>query len=73
MDIRLPKPVHVGDTITAESRVVSKRDTKSRPAEGILGVDTWATDTAGERVLSYRRNLLVYRRAAPTPYAAAGY
>lgn len=73
LDIRLPKPVHVGDTITAESRVVSKRDTKSRPAEGILGVETWATNAAGQQVLSYRRNLLVYRRDAPTPYAAAGY
>ena len=73
LEIRLPNPVHVGDTITAESRVVSKRDTKSRPAEGVLGVETWAADTEGRQVLSYRRNLLLYRRDAPTPYAAAGY
>lgn len=73
LDVRLARPVHVGETIAAESRVVSKRDTASRPAEGILGVETRAFDTAGREVLSYRRNLLVYRRAAPTPYAAAGY
>lgn len=73
LDIRLESPVHVGDTIMAESRVLSKRDSKSRPAEGILGVETRAMDTAGRPVLSYRRNLLVYRRSAPTPYAASGY
>jgi len=73
LDIRLPAPVHVGDTVVAESRILSKRDTKSRPGEGILGVETWVTNMQGERVLSYRRNLLVYRRDAPTPYAAAGY
>lgn len=73
LDIRLAGAVHVGDTITAESRVLSKRDTKSRPGEGVLGVETRAFDTTGREVLSYRRNLLVYRRDAPTPYAAAGY
>jgi itaconyl-CoA hydratase len=72
-DIALPHPVFVGDTVVAESRVIGKRDTRSRPNEGILTVETWADNLAGQRVVSYRRNLLVYRRDAPTPYAAAGY
>jgi itaconyl-CoA hydratase len=72
-DIALPHPVFVGDTVVAESRVIGKRDTKSRPNEGILTVETWADNLQGQRVVSYRRNLLVYRRDAPTPYAAAGY
>lgn len=72
-DIVLPKPVHVGDTVTAESTVLESRGTKSRPGEGILVVETRAHDQHGDAVVSYRRNLLVYRRAAETPYAAAGY
>lgn len=65
--------VHAGDTVTAESTIIEKRDSKSRPHEGILTVDTRATNQQGDPVCSYRRNLLVYRRDAPTPYAAAGY
>jgi itaconyl-CoA hydratase len=65
--------VHAGDTVQAESRVLGKRDSKSRPHEGILSVETRARDMQGRIVVSYRRDLLVYRRDAPTPYAAAGY
>ena len=46
---------------------------RSRPNEGILTVDTLATNQRGETVLAYRRRLLVYRRDADTPYARAGY
>jgi itaconyl-CoA hydratase len=72
-DIALPNPVFVGDTMVAESRVIGKRDSKSRPNEGILTVETWADNLLGQRVVSYRRNLLAYRLDATTPYAAAGY
>lgn len=72
-DIRLPAPVYAGDTAEAESTIVDKRESKSRPNEGILTVDTRARNQRGELVLSYRRNLLVYKRNAETPYGAAGY
>ena len=73
-DVRLPVPVHAGDTTEAESTIVDKRESKSRPSEGILTVDTRAYNQRRELVLSYRRNLLVYKRAATdTPYAKAGY
>ncbi|MEO7404005.1 MAG: MaoC family dehydratase, partial [Burkholderiales bacterium] len=65
--------VHAGDTVTAASTIIEKRDSKSRPNEGILTVDTRATNQHGDVVCSYRRNLLVYRRDAQTPYAQAGY
>lgn len=71
-DVRLA-PVFAGDTLRAESTVLESRESKSRPAEGILLVETRATNQRGEEVVFFRRNLLVYRRAAPTPYAAAGY
>ncbi len=72
-DIKLPTPVYAGDTTEAESTIVDKRESKSRPNEGILTVDTRAYNQRRELVLSYRRNLLVYKRAAETPYAKAGY
>lgn len=72
-DVRLPAPVHAGDTIEAESTIVDKRASKSRPDEGILTVDTRAYNQRRELVLAYRRNLLVYRRDAAAPYGAAGY
>lgn len=72
-DIALPRPVRVGDTIEAESTILEARESRSRPQEGIVSVRTRARNQHGEEVLSYRRNLLIYRRLAPTPYADAGY
>ncbi len=72
-DIQLPIPVFEGDTLEAESTIVEKRESKSRPNEGILTVDTRAYNQQREQVLSYRRRLLVYKRDADTPYAKAGY
>ena len=72
-NIELPTRIYAGDTIEVESTIVEKRDSKSRPNEGILTVDTRAYDQRRELALSYRRNLLVYRRTAETPYERAGY
>ena len=72
-DIKFGTPVHAGDTIRAESTIVGKRESKSRPNEGILTADTRAYNQHGEVVIGYRRNLLVYKRDAQTPYKAAGY
>jgi itaconyl-CoA hydratase len=65
--------VFVGDTIEVESTILEIRESRSRPQEGIVSAATRARNQHGEEVLSYRRNLLVYRRAAETPYRAAGY
>jgi itaconyl-CoA hydratase len=72
-DIVLPNPVFVGDTIEVESTILETRESRSRPQEGIVSAATRARNQRGEEVLSYRRNLLVYRRAAETPYRQAGY
>src|SRR5580692_9111233 len=39
-DIRLTAPVFVGDTLYAESKVLSKRESESRPTQGIVTVRT---------------------------------
>ncbi len=54
-DIKLPTPVYAGDTTESESTIVDKRESKSRPHEGILTVDTRAHNQRGELVLSYRQ------------------
>lgn len=72
-DIELPRPVHAGDTIEVRSRILETRLSRSRPNEGIASVTTEARNQHDETVLRYRRNLLVYRCDADTPYARAGY
>ena len=72
-DIEFQTRAMVGDTLESESTIVDKRESKSRPNEGILTVDTRCYNQRQEQVLAYRRNLLVYKRNADTPYASAGY
>ena len=72
-DVDLPQPVFAGDTIYAASTILDTRPSKSRPNEGVIGVETRAFNQHDQRVLSYKRTLLVYKRDADTPYAAAGY
>ena len=38
--VRLSGPVFVGDTLYAESKVLSKRESNSRPNQGIVSVET---------------------------------
>lgn len=61
-DIRLPKPVFIGDTLTAESEVLSKRESKSRPDQGIVGIRTRGFNQRGEMVCEFDRTMLVMRR-----------
>ena len=72
-DVELHRDVQAGDTVRSQSTVLEKRLSKSRPNEGILTVRTEAMDQSDRLVLSYVRNLLVYQKVAPSPYAAAGY
>jgi itaconyl-CoA hydratase len=72
-DVELHRDVKAGDTVRSQSTVLEKRLSKSRPNEGILTVRTEAMDQSERLVLSYVRNLLVYQKQAPSPYAAAGY
>jgi itaconyl-CoA hydratase len=72
-DVRFHADVHAGDTLSARSEIVDKRESGSRPNEGIVTVSTEAVNQRGEQVLTYERTLLVYRRDAETPYAKAGY
>jgi itaconyl-CoA hydratase len=64
-DIVLPHPVFAGDTLYAESRVLEKRESASRPQAGIVTVQTRGLNQDGAVVISYKRTFMVYRRDAP--------
>jgi len=72
-DVELPYPVEAGDTVYAASTVQETRLSRSRPGEGIITVTTNAFNQNEQKVLSYRRNLLVYKRNSDAPYARTGY
>lgn len=60
--IRLTAPVFVGDTLYAESVVRGVRESRSRPAAGIVTCFTRGLNQHGVEVLSYVRSVLVSKR-----------
>ncbi len=64
-EIQLPLPVYAGDTLWAESEVLSVRPSASRPSCGIVGVRTHGVNQRGETVITFERRFMVYREGAP--------
>jgi itaconyl-CoA hydratase len=60
--IAMPAPVFVGDTLYAESEVLGKRESKSRPTQGIVNIRTTAKKHDGTEVMSFERAMLVPKR-----------
>ena len=58
-DIKLPNPVFIGDTLTAETEVLEKRDSQSRPTQGIVTVRTNGFKQGGMVVMTFDRVMLV--------------
>jgi len=52
-------PVHIGDTLRAETEVLEMRETQSRNDRGIVYVETRAYNQKDEKVLTFRRRVLV--------------
>ena len=61
-DIKLTAPVFIGDTIYAESEVLSKRVSASRPTQGIVEVRTTGKKADGTLFMSFNRAVLVPKR-----------
>ena len=61
-DIKLPAPVFVGDTIYAESEVLEKRESKSRPTQGIVTVRTTGKKADGTVFMTFLRSALIPKR-----------
>ena len=75
-EVRLPAPVFEGDTIYAQTEVLSARESKSRPNMGIVEIRTTGFKQDGTVVLEFRRTILVYKRGheptRPTPVMQGG-
>jgi acyl dehydratase len=63
--IHLTHPVYVGDTLYAESIILSKRPSESRPYAGVIGCATRGLNQHGDECVSWKRSVLVYRLDAP--------
>lgn len=61
-DIKLTAPVFAGDTIYAASEVLEKRESKSRPTQGIVRIRSVGTNQDGVEVISFERSMLSPKR-----------
>lgn len=66
-DVAFPAPVRIGDTIYAETLVLDKRLSASRPGEGIVTVEHRARNQRGELVAKATRTTLVRMRPTVAP------
>ncbi len=67
-EVRLPAPVYEGDTIYARSEVLAVRPSRTNPDVGIVGIRTTGYNQDGVVVITFKREIMVYRRAAlPEP------
>jgi itaconyl-CoA hydratase len=70
-EVRLPAPLFDGDTVYAQSEVLSVRESRTRPQQGIVTLRTIGYKQDGTVVIEFKRTILVYKRAnlpqLPTP------
>ncbi len=61
-NIRHLAPAFVGDTIYARTKILDKRESKTKQDRGIIYVETIGYNQRGEDVISFRRNVLVKKQ-----------
>lgn len=71
-NITFEHPAQDGDTMFAESTVLDKRPSRSRPDQGILHITSRGVTRTGNEICRFDRRLLVYR-SAQGPHQQAGY
>lgn len=60
--INLTAPVFVGDTLYAETQVLDKRESKSRPTQGIVTVATRGCNQDGKEICNFERKMLIPKK-----------
>jgi len=60
-------PTFHGDTIYAETRVLDKIESRSKPDRGVVTVETRAFNQHGHEVCYFRRKLMVWKRDSLPP------
>lgn len=61
-DVRIMHPTYPGDTIRAYSRILDTRVSNSKPDRGIVTAETWGMNQRGERVIEFKRSIMVWRQ-----------
>jgi len=61
-DIKMTHPLFVGDTLTTESEVLEKRESKSRPGAGLVTCRSDGYNQDGKLVCSFNRTILIAKR-----------
>ena len=61
------RPTFHGDTIYAETEVLEKRESSSKPDRGVVTVETEGFNQRGEEVCYFRRKVMVPKRDAAPP------
>ncbi len=64
-EIKLPQPVFAGDTLWAESQVLTVRESRSRPNCGIVSIRTRGLNQHRTVVIEFMRSFMVFKRTAP--------
>ncbi|MDA9368404.1 MaoC family dehydratase [Flavobacteriaceae bacterium] len=63
-EIKLPNPVFPGDTLYANTEVLGKRESRSRPNAGIVSVLTRGINQDDAEVCVFERQILIPKRPA---------
>jgi len=61
-EVSFPRPLFHGDTLYAETKIVDKRESKSRPGEGIVTLEHTGRNQHGDVVAVAVRKTLVRKR-----------
>lgn len=61
-DVKHLNPVFINDTIYVRTKVLSKRESKTKPDRGIVYVESIAYNQNGVDVLSFKRHVLVKKQ-----------
>jgi itaconyl-CoA hydratase len=57
--VRFTAPVHIGDTLYAETKVLTRRTSESRPGTGVITCHTTAHNQTDTTVLDFTRTFLL--------------
>lgn len=60
--IRLTHPLFPGDTLYAESEVLNKKESSSRPEQGIVTIKTIGKNQDDKVVCTFERTMLIWKR-----------
>ncbi|WP_263981777.1 MaoC family dehydratase [Streptomyces naphthomycinicus] len=57
--VRFTAPVHIGDTLYAETKILTRRTSQSSPDNGVITCHTTAHNQAGAPVMAFNRTFLI--------------